>query len=70
MFIIKCHGFVLDHALQQDEIDRRHLEIKEGGSGLASMEDRVDVSLWGLEDNIRKRIENTYYSDQKQHMQH
>ena len=43
---------------QRDEIDRLYVSRKEGGRGLTSIEDRVDASLWGLEDDIKKNKKN------------
>ena len=37
-----------------DDVDRLYVSRKEGGSGLATTEDSVDVSIERLEDNIQK----------------
>ena len=37
-----------------DGISRLYMSRKEGGRGLASIEDSVDVSIWQLEENIKK----------------
>ena len=41
---------------QKDDIDRLFVSRK-GGGRLASIEDSVDASIWGLEDNIKKSKE-------------
>ena len=38
----------------RDDIDRLYVYIKEGGRGLASIEDTVDASIQRLEDYIEK----------------
>ena len=38
----------------KDDVDRPHISRKEGGRGLASIEDNVDASIQRLEDNIGK----------------
>ena len=38
----------------RDDVDRLYVSRKEGGRGLASIEDTVDASLQGLEDYIEK----------------
>ena len=38
----------------RDEVDRLYVSRKEGGRGLARIEDSVDASLQWLEDNIKK----------------
>ena len=38
----------------RDNIDRLYVSRKEGGRGLASIEDSVDVLIQRLEDNIEK----------------
>ena len=38
----------------RDDVDRLYVSRKEGGRGLASIEDSVDASLQRLEDNIGK----------------
>ena len=37
----------------RDDVDRLYVSRKEGGRGLASIEDNVDTSIW-LEDSIQK----------------
>ena len=39
-------------------LDRQYVTRKEGGRGLASIEDCVDASIRGLEDYIKKSKEN------------
>ena len=39
----------------RDDVDRLHVSRREGGIGLASIEDSVDTSIQCLEDNIQKR---------------
>ena len=38
----------------RDDVDRLYVSRKEGGRGIASMEDSVDVSIQQLEDCIQK----------------
>ena len=38
----------------RDDVDRLYVSRKEGGRGLASIEDSVDVSIQRLEDYIEK----------------
>ena len=38
----------------RDEVDRRYVSRKEGGRGLASIEDNVDASIRRLEDYMEK----------------
>ena len=38
----------------RDVVDRLYVSKKEGGRGLASIEDTVDTSIQRLEDNIEK----------------
>ena len=38
----------------RDDVDRLHISRKEGGRGLASIEDWVDASIQRLEDYIEK----------------
>ena len=38
-----------------DDVDRLYVPRKEGGSGLTSIQDRVDISIQRLEDFIKKR---------------
>ena len=37
----------------RDDVDRLYVSRKEGGRGLASIEDTVDASIQRLEDNIQ-----------------
>ena len=39
----------------RDDVDRLYVPRKEGGRGLTSIEDSVDVSIQRLEDYIQKR---------------
>ena len=39
----------------RDDVDRIYVSRKEGGKGVASIEDSVDASIQQLEDNIEKR---------------
>ena len=41
----------------RDDVDRVYVSRKEGGSGLASIEDNVDTSIQQLEDYIEKHEE-------------
>ena len=38
----------------RDDVDRLYVSRKEGGRGLASIEDSIDVSIQRLDDNIQK----------------
>ena len=38
----------------REDVDRLYVSRKEGGRGLASIEDNVDASIQGLEDYIQK----------------
>ena len=38
----------------RDDVDRVYVSRKEGGRGLTSIEDSVNASIQGLEDNIEK----------------
>ena len=38
----------------RDDVDRLYVSIKEGGKGLSSIEDSVDVSIQRLKDYIEK----------------
>ena len=38
----------------RDDVDKLYVSRKEGGSGLASIEDSVDVSIQRLEDNTNE----------------
>ena len=42
----------------RDDVDRLYMSRKDGGSGLASIEDNVDASIQRLEVSIEKRREN------------
>ena len=53
----------------RDDIDRLYVSRKEGGRGLASIEDSVDASIQRLEDYIGKQ-ERGHYSHQKRYWQH
>ena len=39
----------------RDDVDRRYVSKKEGGRGLASIEDTVDASIQRLEDSLEKK---------------
>ena len=41
----------------RNDIGRLYVLGKEGGRVLFSIEDRVDVSIWGLEDYVKKSKE-------------
>ena len=41
----------------RDDTDRLYVSRKEGGRGFANIEDSVDVSIRGLDDNIKKSKE-------------
>ena len=41
----------------KDNLDRQYVSRKEGGRGLASIEDSVDASIRGLEDKTEKSKE-------------
>ena len=41
----------------RDDVDRQYVSRKEGGRGLASIEDSVDASIQRLENYIEKRGE-------------
>ena len=51
----------------RDDVDRLYVSRKEGGRGLASLEDSVDASIQRLH---RKRQRRTDYSYQKRYWQH
>ena len=53
----------------RDTVDRLYVTRKEGGRGLAGMEDSVNASIQLLEDYIEKH-EGGLYSDQKQYWKH
>ena len=38
----------------RDDKDRQYVTRKEGGGGFTSIEDSIDVLMWGLEDYIKK----------------
>ncbi len=40
----------------RDDVDRLYVSRKEGGRGLASIEDTVDASIQRLEDYIEKHV--------------
>ena len=42
----------------RDDVDRLYVSRKEGGRGLASMEDTVDASIQRLEEYIEKHDED------------
>ena len=42
----------------RDDVDRLYVSRKEGGRGLASIEDSVDTSIQRLEDYIQRRLED------------
>ena len=42
----------------RDDVDRLHVSRKEGGRGLARIEDTVDASIQRLEDYIEKTNED------------
>ena len=50
-----------------DDIDRLYVTRKEGGRGLASIEDSFDASTQGLMTTVNIAKNKTDYSDQKQH---
>ena len=54
----------------RDDVDRLYVYRKEGGRGLASIEDTVDSSIQRLEDYIGKTRTRTNYNHQKQYRQH
>ena len=41
--------------LRRNDVDRLYVPRKEGGRGLTSIKDNVDVSIKRLEDNIEKQ---------------
>ena len=49
----------------RDGIDRLYMSRKEGGRGLASIENSVNASIRELEDNIKKEQSKINSSDQK-----
>ena len=53
----------------RNHIDRLNVSRKEEGRRLPSIEDRVDISIRRLKDNIKKEQRKTNYSDQKQQNQ-
>ena len=53
----------------RDNVDRLYVSRKEGGRGLASIEDSVDASIQGLKDHIEKTRTRTNYSHQKRYGQ-
>ena len=54
----------------RDDDDRLYVPRKEGGRGLASIENSVDASIQRLEDYIKKTWTRTDYGHQKQYWQH
>ena len=50
----------------RDDRDRLYMSRKEGGTGLASIEDSVDSLIQRLEDDIQRRWRN-HYSHQKRY---
>ena len=54
----------------RDDVDRLYVSRKEGGRGLASIEDSVDASIQRLEDYIEKKRRRTDNGQQKQYRQH
>ena len=50
----------------RDDVDRLYVSRKEGGRGLASIEDSVDASIQQLEDYTKTRL-GTHYSHQKRY---
>ena len=53
----------------RDDVDRLY-ESRKGGRGLASPEDKIDVSIQRHEGNIKTVHREIYYSDQKPYRQH
>ena len=51
----------------KDDIDRLYVSRKERRRGLVSIEGSVDTSIRRIEDNIKKEIRQTNYSEHKQH---
>ena len=51
----------------RDNVDRLYVSRKEGGRGLASIEDSVDASIQRLEDYIQKTRWRTHYSHRKRY---
>ena len=54
----------------RDDVDRLYVPRKEGGKGLASIENSVDASIQRLEDYIEKHERGLIKGHQKQHWQH
>ena len=55
IIIITTKLMTMDKALHpRDDVDRLYVSRKEGGRGLASIEDSVDVSIQRLVDYIEK----------------
>ena len=54
----------------RDNVDRLYVSRKEGGRGLANIEDGVDASIQRLEDYAEKHGEGLGYSHQKRYWQH
>ena len=53
----------------RDDVNRLYVLRKEGGKGLASIEDSIDASIWRHE-NFIKTPKRTDYSHQKRGSQH
>ena len=54
----------------RDDVDRLYVPKKEGGRGLASIEDSVFTSIQRLEDYIEKHERGLITAYQKQYWQH
>ena len=54
----------------RDDVERQYVSRKEGGRGLASIEDYVEASIQRLEDCIKKTRARTNYNHQKRYGQH
>ena len=54
----------------RDNIDRLYVSRKEGGRGLANIEDNVDASRQRLKDYIKKAQRKTDHDHQKRYWQH
>ena len=50
-----CFDFIRSHQQIIDDVDRLYVSRKEGGRGLANIEDSVDASMQWLESYIIKR---------------
>ena len=51
---------------RRDDVDRLYVTRREGGRGLAGIEERVDISMQRFEDYIQKRGGRFDYNHQKQ----